>query len=214
MCHSSVCPFRCAAVCRRHCHRSRCCHWLPAAGRRAGRGRRTRRRGRWRHAAGARGGRGRGNAGRHRPGDRTAGPPRSLARGAGACPRRRHPAATAVPRRQRCESRPAAVPDRCGAVRRRRAERCRRAGTGGSQRRAGPGAGRSLQAAGRGQCRQQAGIRHRRGIGQGIRSRRGRGPRRGDHCQHQPGLCHGDGADLGPHRPRAGHRRRTGRPGQ
>jgi multidrug resistance efflux pump len=43
-----------------------------------------------------------------------------------------------------------------------------------------------------------------------CRSRCGRRPRGGAVGAHQPGLCTSHRADLGPHRPRAGDRRRAG----
>ena len=94
-----------------------------------------------------------------------------VARRAGARARRRHPAKAAVPRRQRREGRPGAVPDRRGAVPGRAAER---AGARSRARRPTwrrPRAGRALQAAGRGQRDQQAGIRQR---GRGAEAGRGR----------------------------------------
>ena len=73
---------------------------------------------------------------------------------------------------------------------------------------------RALQAAARGQCGQPPGLRQR-----GRRAEAGRGRRRRRQGQpadgaDQPRLCLGDRADLRPHRPRAGHRRRARRPGR
>ena len=77
------------------------------------------------------------------------------------------------------------------------------------------GAGRALQAAGRGQRDQPAGLRQRRGRAEAGRGRRGRGAR--PRCRRRSinlGYATVHAPIAGPHRPRAGHRRRAGRPGR
>ena len=95
--------------------------------------------------------------------------------------------------------------------------RRRRAGDAGArpgQRDAGGGAGRALQAAARSQRDQQAGLHQRRRRAEDRRGRRRRGQGQPAERPDQPRLRLGDGADLGPHRPRPRHRRRARRPGR
>ena len=155
------------------------------------------------------------HAGRRRPGDRTAGPARGLARGAGARPRRRHRAEAPVPRRQRREGRPAAVPDRPGALRGRRA-----AAPQASLARAEANLAQATALAERYKPLVEANAVSKQEYANAVaaaedgRGRRGRRPRRRADRQDQPRLRHRHGADLRPHRPRAGDRRRAGGPGR
>ena len=191
----------------------RCCSPL-ARGLRAAEGRR----GRPRPAAGggtaaARGRRRHGRAAGGRPGHRAAGPPRGLARRAGARARHRHRAEAPVPRRQRREGRPAAVPDRPGALpgarstARRPRWRARRPTS--TQATAQAERYKPLVEA---QRDQQAGL-HQRAWPRRSRPRPTSPPPRPrvQTAQINLGYAIGHRADLRPHRPRAGHRRRAGR---
>ena len=110
---------------------------------------------------------------------RAAGPARGLARGAGAGARRRHRAGAAVPRRQRREGGPAAVPIDAAPYKATQSSAQADARAGPGQRWPGQGPGRALRAAGRGQRGQQAGVRQRGGGAEGRP--RPRWPRPGRH---------------------------------
>ncbi|CFE02916.1 Uncharacterised protein [Bordetella pertussis] len=112
---------------------------------------------------------------------------------------------------RRRPGRPVAVQDRPGALpgRLRPGHRAAQAGAGRPVQR--QAAGRALRAAGQGQCRQQAGIRQRRGPLPAGRRQRGGGQGQPDQCQDQPGLYRRDLAHQGAHRQAAGDRGRAGR---
>ena len=114
------------------------------------------------------------------------------------------------------QGRPAAVPDRSRAATRPALASAQatlaRAQANLTQ---ASGAGRALQAAGRSQRDQQAGLRQRgRGAEDGRGRRRGGAGAAVQTAQINLGYAIGHGADLGPHRPRARHRRRARRPGR
>ena len=140
---------------------------------------------------------------------------RGLARGAGARARDRHRAQAPVPRRQRRQGRPGAVPDRPRAVpggaRQRQGRSWRGAGQRDAGRRRRPSAtsrwSRPTPISEQDYVNAQAAQQQAEADVAAASAARADGA-------DQPRLRHGDGADLRPHRPRAGHRRRAGGAGR